>query len=374
MGIDIEVTIPSTSIETQGGPYTLYHILIRHNLRSYQLFKRYSEFVTLVKDLENEVKQVCPFKIPGKQLFKRTVSSPELTLERKNGLELFLKSVINDKDLKWRSSFSFLEFLQLAPGTFNDKNNINNDDGRNKILLNASWSLSSSKQNETITDSAIWLDTIRECKSLLQQARSHVLESPSESRKCLIMVGSKVTPLIKGLEYSSKNQSLGTGELRRRGDLLLSLRREYGELDTLIQRSTSHDYETGIGSTTSSNLPGSFPNNLIGNNNNNINGNNPNSLFSEATARRVLGKTIGETKRTKNLNNQELLQLEKSDFEKQDESLKELRKIVQRQKEIGLVIHDEIILQNELLDGLDDDVENSKRKLTQVRKKADKLL
>jgi hypothetical protein len=68
----------------------------------------------------------------------------------------------------------------------------------------------------------------------------------------------------------------------------------------------------------------------------------------------VLGK---ETERTRELDNQGVLQLQKQTMEDQDMSIEELRKIVQRQKELGIAINAELEIQNELLKLTDEDTD-----------------
>ena len=57
----------------------------------------------------------------------------------------------------------------------------------------------------------------------------------------------------------------------------------------------------------------------------------------------------------------------------QDESLEELGKIIHRQKEIGLVINDELIRQNKMLDDLTSDTDRVENRQILTRKKLDRV-
>jgi regulator of vacuolar morphogenesis len=80
-------------------------------------------------------------------------------------------------------------------------------------------------------------------------------------------------------------------------------------------------------------------------------------LMSSAKPRsggRVLGK---ETDKTRELDNQGVLQLQKQTIDSQDKSVEELLKIVSRQKELGIAINNELEVQNQLLSMADEDVD-----------------
>jgi regulator of vacuolar morphogenesis len=88
-----------------------------------------------------------------------------------------------------------------------------------------------------------------------------------------------------------------------------------------------------------------------------------------------------ETEQTKSLNNEQLLQLQKSTINSQDDALKSLLGIfhfilgvVQRQKEIGKAIGDEIDYQNGILDEVDDMTSRVSTNLTIVDRKIKKIL
>ncbi|KFX93874.1 hypothetical protein V490_04618, partial [Pseudogymnoascus sp. VKM F-3557] len=76
---------------------------------------------------------------------------------------------------------------------------------------------------------------------------------------------------------------------------------------------------------------------------------------------RVLGAPAQETERTRELDNEGVVQLQKQMMQEQDMDLDELAKIVRRQKEMGIAISDELDLQNEMLTRVDEDVTRERK-------------
>ena len=79
-----------------------------------------------------------------------------------------------------------------------------------------------------------------------------------------------------------------------------------------------------------------------------------NGRRTPARSGRVLGK---ETERTRELDNQGVLQLQKQTMQDQDQSVEELMKIILRQRELGQAIHEELEVHNELLRLADEDTD-----------------
>jgi regulator of vacuolar morphogenesis len=128
---------------------------------------------------------------------------------------------------------------------------------------------------------------------------------------------------------------LGEGELRRRKDLLANARKERDGLENLlIAMSTKSKLDNAVALIQDKEA-------LVGN---------------KPKVGRILGK---ETDRTRELDNQGILQLQKQIIEDQDLGVEELRKIVARQKELGVAIHNELQIQNEMLNMVDEDVDRS---------------
>ena len=88
------------------------------------------------------------------------------------------------------------------------------------------------------------------------------------------------------------------------------------------------------------------------------------------TGRRVLGK---ETERTRELDNQGVVQLQQEMMREQDEDVLALAKAVRRQRELGVAIQEELEVQNELLGMLGEDVDRVGGKIDVASKRVDKI-
>jgi regulator of vacuolar morphogenesis len=141
-----------------------------------------------------------------------------------------------------------------------------------------------------------------------------------------------------GRHGSSSFSSLGEGEIRRRKDLLINARKEKDGLEDLLNAMAAKsridsavasikDKEALVGSADGGRKPA-------------------------ARSGRVLGK---ETERTRELDNQGLLQLQRDTMQDQDLSVQELMKVVRKQKELGIQINEELEIQNEMLRMVDED-------------------
>ena len=210
----------------------------------------------------------------------------------------------------------------------------------------------------------------RELKALLHDARLFLSKrdqavSPSEqhessagAKRCLVKAGGILTALESGLkamaeasasaatrrsngDASNGVSDLGEGEVRRRKDLVASARKERDALETLANSlATKRPNST---STTPS-ATASDKANLFGG-----------GKSSATTGRRVLGAPLPETERTRELDNQGVLQLQKQFLHEQDQDLESLLKTIVRQRDIGHAIGQELEEQVQMLDTLDQD-------------------
>ena len=160
-----------------------------------------------------------------------------------------------------------------------------------------------------------------------------------------------IQPLEQGLKSQDDwgSEKLGDGEVRRRRDLVSSAKKEKETLENLLNAmvtksrvdATVEDKKALMNSPTTNAKPG-----------------------------RVLGK---ETKQTRELDNHGVLQLQKQMIEDQDEDVMVLAQAVRRQKELGLAIQEELVLQNEMLGMLDEDVTRVAGKVDVARKRVSKI-
>lgn len=106
---DIEIQIPEYVTEYQrGSEVVLFVIKVNVNGTKWELKKRYSEFSDLRTDLLQNNGNIP--SMPGKTLFK--LKRPEQINKRKDGLEQFLKKIVDRKDLYGNEAF--LGFLKVT--------------------------------------------------------------------------------------------------------------------------------------------------------------------------------------------------------------------------------------------------------------------
>ncbi|RFU27657.1 hypothetical protein B7463_g8688, partial [Scytalidium lignicola] len=381
MAPPLEISIPSTILSTPptGKPFTLYNITLRLPLRTFVIQKRYSEFVALHHGLVSLISDPPPAPLPAKSWFTSTASSPELTETRRVGLERYLRTIAEDPDRRWRETSLWRSFLNLPSST------------------NSSASFSSSRQDlmaanqratmsagQVAADPQVWLDLHREMKGQLHDARLFLgrrdgattaqaqYEAGANAKRCLVKAGGLLVNLDEGLKtlvegekgkgnaMSSSSGKLGEGEIRRRRDLLGSARVERDGLEKLALTLASKSHEGAAESTRGAAASQQDKNALFG------------ASVSRPTGR-VLGAPVQETSKTRELDNEGVLQLQKQMMEDQDLDVEELGKIVRRQKEMGMAIHGELELQKDMLNRVDGDVDRIKGKIGVAKKRVGKL-
>lgn len=350
MAPSVEISIPTTQISHSTNPYTIYNITLRLPLRSFTIQKRYSDFTALHSALISQAGAPPPATLPQKSWFARTTSNPALTEQRRRGLESYLRSINEADDPRWRDTSAWRAFLNLPSST---------------ASISASALHNAITTPTSATDSVVWLDCHRDLKSLLHDARLQLTrrdqaataqaqhECSAQAKKCLVRAGTMIITLERGLR--DQGWDLGDGELRRRKDLLGSAKKEKEGLDHLLNAMVA---KTQLDKTVA-NVKDKTA--LVG---------------SAAVAQRqpkqgrVLGK---ETGRTRELDNQGVLQLQKQLMREQDLDVEELAKVVRRQRELGTAIQEELDVQRDLLGLLDEDVTRVAGKVEVVRKRVDKI-
>jgi regulator of vacuolar morphogenesis len=102
-------------------------------------------------------------------------------------------------------------------------------------------------------------------------------------------------------------------------------------------------------------------------------------LAQPSAPTRLVGRVFGaaaaaqETEATRPLDNQSLLQLQEQQVHQQDEQLEELTAVLRRQKQIGIVIGDEIQKQITMLDEFDADLDQFGNKMYKAKKNLNRL-
>ncbi|KAE8350803.1 hypothetical protein BDV28DRAFT_159298 [Aspergillus coremiiformis] len=381
MATNLEITIPTTSLSPTTPPYTVYNLTLRLPLRSFTIAKRYSDFIDFHKTLLSQTAVPPPAPLPSKTWFTSTVSNATLREDRRQALESYLQAINNADDSRWRNSPAWRAFLNLPSAA-----NTSHTSTRLHAAITDPGSVTGS--NRPITDPTLWLDVYRDMKSHLHDARLHLTrrdqettpqrqhESSARAKSSLVRAGGLIAALEEGVRFlaeaGNRAQSpgdgsgssrrgwglggsgeLGDGELRRRKDLLINARKEKEGLEDLLNAMAAKSrVDSAVASVQDKEA-------LVGS-----------ASRKPARSGRVLGK---ETERTRELDNQGVLQLQRQTMEEQDQSVEELLKIVRRQKELGIAINEEVEVQNALLSMANEDAERVHRKIEIGKKRMGRI-
>ncbi|PWY96581.1 hypothetical protein BO94DRAFT_481492 [Aspergillus sclerotioniger CBS 115572] len=339
-------------------PYTLYNITLRLPLRSFTISKRYSDFTTFHTMLTTQTNLPPPAPLPPKSWFQNTISNSTLRESRREALETYLRAINESDDARWRSSPAWRAFLNLPslPST---------NGSSPASRLHAAITDPADAEGGGITDPILWLDCFRDMKGHLHDARLYLTrrdqettpqkqhESSARAKSELLRAGGLIAALESGLRNLSGsgsgtggtiaswsvsgNHTLGEGEMRRRKDLLINARKEKDGLEDLLNAMAAKSrIDSAVASIQDKEA-------LMGTKG----GKKP-----MRSSGRVLGK---ETERTRELDNAGVVQLQKQMMADQDIAVDELMRIVNRQKELGIAINNELQVQNELLSLADED-------------------
>ncbi|KXT08537.1 hypothetical protein AC579_5414 [Pseudocercospora musae] len=372
----LQISIPTTSIATpaDGKPYTQYHIALQLPLRRHEIKKRYNDFLTLNDELTSQTGLAPPAPLPAKSWVRRTVNSEALTEERRQGLEKYVKTILESSDARWRSSSAWRSFLNLPSGS----TTTNTTDG--------STSQRPGSAGGPVTDPNQWLDVHRDLKSYIQAARSQLKQREAattaqaqhslsaEAKASLVRAATNIAQLEDGLKAISAAsrgddagwggaKKLGDGEIRRRKDLVGAAKKEVEGLEGVLKsmaaqtaKATASIMNSSAAATTEQ----------------------KSELWKGTSAGakpfgRVLGGPLKETERTRELDNSGVLQLQKQVMQEQDEDVLALGKTVARLKDMGIMINEELEVQNEMLGLVDQDVDRVQGKIDVARRRIKKI-
>ena len=369
----LHISIPTTSTATpQGGKaYTVYHITLQLPLRKHEIRKRYTDFTNLHDSLQSQTGASPPAPLPPKSWLRRTVNNDALTEERRQSLEKYIKAILESDDPRWRSSSAWRSFLDLPSGT-------------STVTANGSLSHTTARRGSVgITDSNTWLDAHRDLKSQINTARQQLKSRDSatnaqqqhglsaDAKASLVRAASTIEQLDAGLRHLSAgskgdeagwrgSKKLGDGELRRRRDLLVSAKKEVEGLEAVLRSvSTRANQPSSAPSTSAAATPES-----------------KSALFQGASHKpsgRVLGGPLKETERTRELDNSGVLQLQKQVMQEQDEDVMALGKTVSRLKDMGIMINEELAVQNDMLRLVEEDTDRVQGKIDVARNMIGKI-
>lgn len=317
----MSASIPTVSTGDDGAVY--YHINVRLPLRSLTVLRRYSDFDVLVshlcKDLGIDARDF-PHALPAKRLgwFRQA----DIVLQRKVDLAAFVNAVIRDRELQNHPLVR--DFLEL-PVNFKFTQDAHAD----------------TLPDIRAIDAHKWLEHTRKLRYSIQQLQSNATDNATTRvairDKVLKVIKPNLVNLEGALTYLTRTRQIDQLEANKRNIILADISQELEILLKKLEATPArHD------------------------------------LLASAAPRRVLGDNH-ETNSTLPLNNKELLQMQISAHQQQDQEIEQLRGIIQRQREIGQVINSEISEQNEMLDQFNQEVDASAAKLNTARGRIRKL-
>ncbi|KAI8371488.1 syntaxin [Radiomyces spectabilis] len=390
------IFIRSAETRQQPKPHIVYKIEVHAAVRNWIVWKRYSEFAKLNSQLLTIFpKHPPPMALPRKRYFPSTFSDPEKIEERRRGLEAYLRGILSSRDDRWRQTDIWREFLSIPTGRALD--------------------------TSTLYTSESWLDeyqemtnTAREIRSLINRRGTHLARNEiSASHNCtvqakkrLMALSSRLSNLEAGLTAlangsANEGKILSEGELRRRQDMVITLKDEKDMLMKLVSTSRQdHEmmYDTSsvdkknvgdrralMGDTAAMNASsryGSTDPPRQGSSVWQVNGPSKDGVKRSGTitSGRALGAAAArqkalaqETEVTRGMDNEGLVKYQQQLMEDQDQQVEQFSAILARQKQIGYAIGDELETQNQILDELDGDVGRTQTKLKFANKKLGKI-
>ncbi|KAG5654079.1 hypothetical protein H0H81_007493 [Sphagnurus paluster] len=335
-------------------PHTVYRIEIEANVRSWQMWRRYSEFVDLHTELSKSVGSPPPASLPPKQKFSliRSRTDTKLLDQRRVGLEDYLRAIVGAKEDKWRESFAFKDFLGVPVGR-------------------------QGAGPPTQFSFATWLDEHIELQARIRAVRADINKRDalsdrgdvSASHKAnvtakakLAGLSSRITTLEKGLEELGMS-GIGEGELQRRSDMVARLRDDHEKLTRMVTVARQTSWSSTGQSAQFNVAPLESDREAL------LSANVPKPVT------RVFGviQPPKETEQTRPLDDNGLFGLHQTQMQEQDQQLSQLTTILQRQRQLGLAIGNEIESQIEILDDLSNEVDRVGGKLTTTNRQLNRL-
>ncbi|KAI8995572.1 syntaxin [Trametes punicea] len=356
------IHIPAWEERTAPKPHIVYRIEIQASVRSWQMWRRYSEFADLHLELTKSTGAPPPAPLPPKHsiaLF-RSSTNPALLEERRACLEAYLRAILAARDDRWRESFAFRDFLGVPVGK-----QAAHDVGGPTQFTSSSWLDEHQDVQARIRDVRADINRRDALSDSGDVSGSH--QANVQAKKKLAGVITRVGVLEEGLRTLAM-AGLSEGELQRRTDMVARLRDDCDKLAKIV--TVSRMTARGIGSAAERNPASATDRSaLLSSSSGSTQGG-----FNRPVAR-VFGQAAQprETEQTRPLDDHGLLQLQQMQMEQQDTQLAQLSTILQRQKQLGLAIHQEVKEQIEELETLDAEVDKVGGKLTSAKRQLNRL-
>ncbi|PCH33603.1 syntaxin [Wolfiporia cocos MD-104 SS10] len=339
-------------------PHVVYRIEIQASVRSWQMWRRYSEFADLHVELTKSSGAAPPAELPPKKSLAFFKARDAAFLEeRRAGLELYLRAILSAKDDRWRESFAFRDFLGVPVGKQPGA-----DGAAPSQFTSSSWLDEHQDLLARVRDVRADINKRDALSDRGDIAGSH--QSNVQAKKKLAGILTRVGVLEDGLRALGLG-GMSEGELQRRTDMVSRLRDDCEKLAKMVTvaRMTSR----GLGSAAERNPASPSDRAALLD--------SPSSSGFSRPVTRVFGAAARpqETEQTRPLDDHGVFQLQQTQMENQDQQLAQLSTILQRQKHLGLAIHSEISEQNEMLDDLTSEVDRVGNKLTRTKRQMNRL-
>lgn len=340
--------------------HTVYQIDIQANVRSWQMWRRYSEFDDLHTELTKATGSPPPCPLPPKHKFSllRSHSDAKLLEERRTGLEAYLRAIVSSRDDKWRDTFAFKDFLGVPIGK-------QGTDGADPTsFTSATWLDEHAELQARLRD--VWADINKRDALSDRGDVSSAHKSNVAAKAKLAGVLARIGTLGRGLQELGLG-GMSEGELQRRTDMVARLQDDCEKLSRVVSAARQAGMRPGASSSSAaasslSARPAAEA--------------DREALFGAASskpARRVFGAPPQETEATRPLDNVGLLSMQQTQIQQQDNQLSQLTTILQRQRHLGEAIGSEIAMQIEMLDDLSNEVDRVGGKLHSANKQLNKL-
>ena len=406
-----------TAYQTDADDITWYTVRIQTAVRQWTVKRRYSQFLKLHRTLRTRFEDFNPPNpFPPKQfhilpsIFRLTKEDSEHE-SRREGLEKYLTGIIDAGNLAddWISSLEWLDFIEMpgrkptsifsiprthspsvmsgdsgsSPGTpkpptsRNSRRYGSDESSINSSSISAALSPSTPKLGNSFVQ---WNSTQRDVELKLANLRSmlrrrdstssyRALNDASQNSKDLRGQLTDAISSVENLERILANDvrsGLGEGEIRRRKDFLRNIWSDIRKLEQQVDKALNVK-SVGGNSTPKPLTPSQRSERTL--------------LFTPSTApmvsasivasqsparpvsKRVFGNSALEMEETRNVSNPGLIALQNEMMEQQDRQLETLSTAIQRQKELGMIIGEELDQQNKLLGEMEGDVERVNTKV-----------
>jgi regulator of vacuolar morphogenesis len=426
------VHIPTAEHKSSPSSHIAYRLDVQAAVRAWSVWRRYSQFDQLHRDLLRiHPQHPPPLPLPTKHYFSftSTASSPAYIEQRRQGLEKYIQALLNDPDPRWRRTHEWREFLGVPTA---------------RAFTEDHFTASSWMEELRAVQGAL-----RECRALIHRreasaARKDTAEvhrCTQDARRRLQGLAEQVRALEAGLksltisrgggnrndgnsnfdddrdynnyntndddDYNNSDNDNGNGsrpgggrnscciteaEKLRRQDLLEEMRTDLrtftrlvegrptvasnnAERRDLLQHHDGTGNAYGYGNSTSSGS-GTKPTFNRSNTVHNVGLSTSPASTNGPQSRRVFGRSptlASETTETRSLDNNELLNHQQTLMQRQDDHMAQLSGVLQQQRQIALAVGDELDMQNQMLNELDGDVERVADKLSRTGRQLDKI-